>query len=305
MKIMTKKSILSTSALCLVLSLGCEKKVNTLDLTKKSLTQTNKGVQRTVAAEQTTLLIDRDVPDTRIDDDRIPDPTPVLKAARPSEICGTTQRTIKARIAHCLSKNPTTATWNGIIDEDVGLKTWRLVARTASAKEVWRDEQTQLLWGDDIGFHTWCRASGNAQKASEDGTGTGLCEPGKKSTFGFQIQDSPPTSVCSEINSLRPALKNEDWSKGVYDEAKGGMGAMATTQGPPIKWRLPKKNDWEVAYKNGLSFVLPNLLEMFWTATAYSFDHNKILLARRRGDYVVTGRYFYEATRCVGKDGTE
>jgi hypothetical protein len=295
MKIVAIRLNLTLYPLCFVLSLSCVKKVDSKD----------KTAQRSVATEQTNLLIDRDVPDVRIDDDRIPDPAPVLRAERPSVICGTTQSTVKARISHCLSQNPKTATWNGVINEDVGLKTWRLVTRTASAKEVWRDEQTKLLWGDLTGFHTWCRASGNAQKASEDGTGTGLCEPAKKLWIGYQLQDSPPTSVCAENSTLGPALKNENWSEGVYDDAKGGMGAVATAQSPSIKWRLPKKNDWESAYKNGLDFVLPNLMEMFWTGTVVSSDPDKVLLARRLDFYVISGRQNFEATRCIGRDSAD
>lgn len=240
----------------------------------------------------------RDVPDVTKDDDGYDSLSPVIKATRPATTCGTTQTTIAARVAHCLAQNPTTATWDGATKGTSSEGTWKLVTRTASAKEVWRDERTGLLWGDNAGYHSWCRASGNAQTAAQDGTGSGICDPSDPNGYG--AQDSSPTSVCAETAGLSPALGNEDWGTGVYDGTKGSMGAGST---PSVRWRLPTINDYKIADANGIRFVLPSKQYMFWSASVHSFYRDFAWYFDGNLGYInVDNRYAsYYAVRCVGR----
>ncbi|MCB0421839.1 MAG: hypothetical protein KDD61_12640, partial [Bdellovibrionales bacterium] len=90
-------------------------------------------------------------------------------ALRPSNICGTTQSTIAARIADCATANPLTNTWDGSTQCKGNEGSWKLVTLSATNKEVWRDETTGLLWSSLVTQAytdtNWCRASGNTQQA--------------------------------------------------------------------------------------------------------------------------------------------
>jgi hypothetical protein len=236
------------------------------------------------------------------DDDGYDGSSPVVKAIRPATTCGTTQATVTARIAHCLAQNPTTATWNGATKGISGESTWKLVTRTAGAKEVWRDERTGLLWGDSVNTanNTWCRASGNAQTAAQDGTGSGICDPSDPN--GYLGQDATPTSACVENGSLQPAISGEDWTNGVYDGVKGGMGAIATGSSPSVKWRLPTKYDWQTADNDGIRFVLPNMSNSFWSATVGSSSRDYAWVFVGSIGYIFSGaRDSGSGIRCLGR----
>jgi hypothetical protein len=107
----------------------------------------------------------RDIPDVTKDDEGYQGTT-CKYAPRPTVNCGETQDTILARIADCLTANPSSATWNGATQCSRGQGTWKLVTRKASNKEVWQDQRTGLLWSSLVSTGMdWCKASGNTQMA--------------------------------------------------------------------------------------------------------------------------------------------
>jgi len=222
----------------------------------------------------------RDVPDVFSDDDGYDASSPVIKATRPAITCGTTQATIEARIADCLEKNATTATWDGATKGTSSEGTWKLVTRTATVKEVWRDERTGLLWSDRVGAYSWCSASGNGQNS---------------------ICNGNTLSVCAEASGLSPAISGENWGTGVYSATKGGMGAVATDFSPSVRWRLPTRNDWLQAEINGIRFVLKSMEDFsFWSASVASFarDNSWAFDGSVGSIYNSTGS---NSVRCVGR----
>ena len=107
----------------------------------------------------------RDIPDVTKDDDGS-DGITCKYASRPSNDCGTTQNTITARIAHCVTQNPSTSIWNGSTQCNRGQGTWKLVTRQGVNKEVWQDQRTGQLWSSTVAAGiNWCQASGNTQLA--------------------------------------------------------------------------------------------------------------------------------------------
>ncbi|MBP9682459.1 MAG: hypothetical protein KBD76_13720 [Bacteriovorax sp.] len=233
------------------------------DLTSSNMYRNTATTQMNLALEKSTTSYAsgyREIPDTTKDDDGYDASSPVVKATRPSVTCGTTQNTLAARIADCLAQNGTDATWDGAVKGISGEGVWKLVTRTSTSKEVWRDERTGLLWGDNLGAKSWCEASGNTQTNATDGTGNGDCDP---ANFFNK-------SVCVEGGSLAPAIAGENWTSGTYDNAKGAMGAISSATSPSVRWRLPTRNDWYQADINGIRFVLPNMAVSFWTASTHS-----------------------------------
>lgn len=107
----------------------------------------------------------RDVPDVTKDDDGH-DGVTCKYAPRPANDCGSTQNTVSARIANCLSQNPLTSTWNGSVQCNRGQGIWKLVTRMGANKEVWQDQRTGQLWSSRVSTSmNWCQASGNTQLA--------------------------------------------------------------------------------------------------------------------------------------------
>ncbi len=285
---------------------------------------TGSNMNRNVATAQITLSVEkstttgypagyREVMDASKDDEGYYDAsqgctgapgdlcTTVVKAVRPVSPCGVGAGldTVTARISDCFTQNPLTSIWTGETKGINGEATWKLVTLVGT-KEVWRDERTGLLWGDTIASDTNCRASGNSQTAAQDGSASGYCDPANVGGY----QDATPTSYCSESGSLLPAKAGENWATGVYDNAKGGMGAIGLVgTRPSVRWRLPTKNDWMQAEIDGIKFVLPNMADTFWSATVFSgsrdgawfFDGNY-------GNFsnVVSRSYNY-SVRCLGR----
>jgi hypothetical protein len=158
------------------------------------------------------------------------------------------------------------------------------VTRTAGGKEVWRDERTELLWGDYIANDTWCKATGN-----------GEVDPSGYCTGNTQ-------SYCAEGGSRIKALAGEDWTTGVYDATKGGMGAVATASSPSVRWRLPTRNDWYIAEADGIRYVLPNMLYSFWSATVYSNARvNAWVFDGYVGGMNLDNRSNSNSVRCLGR----
>ncbi len=73
---------------------------------------------------------------------------------------------------------------------------------------------------------------------------------------GGALQSSPATSVCAEEGGLVSAVAGENWTSGVYHDAKGQMGKNAVTS---VRWRLPTRNDQYLAEINGIGWVLPDM----------------------------------------------
>jgi hypothetical protein len=250
--------------------------------------------------------------------------------------CGMSKPTIQDRITDCATQNQATglATWNGATNANSGEGIWKLVTRntaqgTCSATvnscrpvEVWKDQRTGLLWsslvagssassGGGQAADNWCLASGNSQSTSVT---SGLPWPStdpKGYCSGANQNQTSPTSYCAESAlfgpSLSPALATENWTTGIYDLAKGGMGALASTTSPSVRWRLPTLHDYYLAEIDGIRFVMPdmggmttNLFE--WSSTIYSAGRDT---AQVFGSEVAGGggntRNGNEAARCLGR----
>lgn len=270
------------------------------DLTASNMHRDVATAQMNLTTEKSTSSYPRgyrEVPDVTKDDES----SQALRASRPTATCGTTQTSVALRISDCSSLNVAAATWIGSEKGVSGEATWKLVTRTAGAKEVWRDERTGLVWSDVVANSTWCRATGNRQTDAQDGNGQGICDPAESGNLGGQ--DASPTSYCSEAAGLSPASGVENWTTGVYDGAKGGMGAVSTGTSPSVRWRAPTLKDALQAEIDGLSFVLPNAWGAFWTATINSNTHNFAWVNFGYG-YVDVGNllsYPGFGVRCVGR----
>lgn len=183
----------------------------------------------------------------------------VTYGTRPTLVCGTTQPTIAARIAHCDSVNGSVAKWDGTINGNAGQGIWKLVTYNGT-HEVWREEATSFLWSDNLGQTNWCRASGSSGGGpyAED-------DPDNTCDVGANQDQTTPESWCAEHASFNtPAL---------YDSMKGGMRQTATGTSPSVIWRLPSRGDWYFAELMGIRFVIPRLEDppaFAWTSTIYS-----------------------------------
>jgi hypothetical protein len=215
--------------------------------------------------------------------------------------CGSMQDTVSARIADCAALNGSNATWNGNLSANAGQGTWKLVTRMGPNQEVWQDQRTGLLWSSIVrSGDNWCRASGNA----EAGDPNGYCN-------GSALQPSYPVaqSWCAESGPTimkEVTGSGESWASGVYHAAKGGMGAMATPASPSIHWRLPNRNDYELAEINGIRFVLPDMIgsggNREWTAMTFAGNLSLAwLYSSSNGQLGSASRANKYAVRCVGR----
>lgn len=227
-------------------------------------------------------------------------------AGRPTVNCGVTQDRILDRIADCATKNSSTSTWDGTNKGNGGFGVWKLVTRilvSTASKEVWQDQRTGLLWSSVVGSMNmnYCKASGAAW------TGDTYCAPGSA------YQTASPVSVCAEDTGLSPAVTGENWSTGIYNEAKGKMGKIGSSSSPSVIWRLPTINDFSQANINGIRFVMPDMIYSGgggaeWSATlsvtqtaptvlknyAYRFTGSNGLISS-------TARTSSAPVRCVGR----
>jgi hypothetical protein len=127
---------------------------------------------------------------------------------RPQVACGGTAiLTITNKIADCVSKNGSNATWDGSVKGTAGQSIWKLVfssgqavagtcsiaAMSTDCYEVWQDQRTGLLWSSSLfrvssttGINH-CLASGNSQNVDTD------CSVG-----GSYQYATTPGSACSE-----------------------------------------------------------------------------------------------------------
>lgn len=237
------------------------------------------------AAVQSTY---RQVPDITKDDDGFLGGS-VTFALRPATPCGTNQSNVEARIAHCAAQNPTSSTWDGTTNGNAGQGVWKLVTYN-STHEVWRDERTKLLWSDNLGTTNWCRASG-----SSGGGPYGQADPNAICTNVANQDQVTPESWCTEDPGLN--------TPGAYDSMKGGMRFAATGTSPSVVWRLPTKWDFHQAEADGIRFPLPNMMNVFWSASVSSLIRNQAWYFNgATGEFRLqirnTGGYY---VRCIGR----
>lgn len=213
---------------------------------------------------------------------------------------------IADRITHCAQVNGSLATWSGVTYGNSSEGVWKIVTRntpqgtcTATVNscrpvEVWQDQRTGLLWsslvagsvassGAGHAFDNWCRAAGNDESTTVvSGTPWPYTDPfGYCNNATYQNQTNPK-SYCAETAIYGPALTRalatENWSTGVYDLSKGGMGATASSTSPGVKWHLPTIHDYELAEVDGIRYVMPDMGAMApffpnafeWTASMVS-----------------------------------
>ena len=161
-----------------------------------------------------------------------------------STTCGDTGD-IPTRVANCRSAmQPTdSAHWVGLKMGNSGEGNWSLVTRQLGTNgsgysEVWLDETTGLLWSDALRENTGTVMNRNWQNLMTVRNGSGV----------------PTKDVCT-------------------DDAIGTQekGALGTTSGPQIKWRLPTRNDFLQGDLNGLRYALPGIWKTSGFATPFGF----------------------------------
>ncbi|MBI2811908.1 MAG: hypothetical protein HYX67_13920 [Candidatus Melainabacteria bacterium] len=177
--------------------------------------------------------------------------TPIPKTGHDAFIvCGDTQTSIAARVADCVTKNsaqvPGGLPWKGKTYANGGQGTWDLVtvsqlpnSGTMDYREVWRDNQTGLLWSSrapaSISAPGWCKAAGNNDS---------------KDPYSYCTGNS--TSYCSE--TLGPTSGTA--TLGMSSTYLGGLSPSST---PAIRWRLPTLADYKIARANGIQLVMPDM----------------------------------------------
>ncbi|OFZ56408.1 MAG: hypothetical protein A2428_15670 [Bdellovibrionales bacterium RIFOXYC1_FULL_54_43] len=218
--------------------------------------------------------------------------TSITFAPRPGSVCGITQPTVEQRISDCASLNGANANWDGGTNGNAGQDLWKLVTRTADAKEVWRDEKTGLLWSDYLGtpstVFNWCKASGSSNRS------------------GSPYAEDDPVDICDAVayqNQTTPeseCFEDPTWltTNAAYTASKGGMGRAST---PSVVWRLPTIYDYKQADIDGIRFVLPNMHYNFWTATVRaSARANAWTFIGQTGEQMNATRSTVYPIRCVG-----
>lgn len=188
----------------------------------------------------------------------------VIFATRPTVNCGSAG-SIETRITDCLSKNPSTAFWDGRIHGNAAESTWSLVSRTgASGRETWRDNRTQMIWSDRLTTASnWCHASGVS-----GGGPLGEDDPDDMCDNPLNQDQVHPESYCAEFEDFQSAMPGEDFDGGVYSDEKAGLGKKSTTS---VSWRLPTNADWTMAELGGIRYVVPNINGPYWSATIANY----------------------------------
>ncbi len=200
---------------------------------------------------------------------------------RPTSSCGNAG-SIADRIVDCRTKNSAVA----LVEKITSSRkvSWSLVSRTVEGSEVWRDNETHLVWSDRIGWSSrqvfnWCHASGSNNKS---GSPYAENDPffwcsGEK----FQDQLAPVSACVEDSVNLNGILQS--------DQAKGGLGKLqgATT---PFLWRLPSIGEVGKAFSNGAAKVLPRVAETqdppigglhqrtFWTSTIFAANRRMAIV---------------------------
>lgn len=132
----------------------------------------------------------------------------VTPATHPIPACGTVG-SIEARIANCARS------WDGSTSGNAGHGLWKLVTSDGAGGEVWRDEQTRLLWSSIVAANVnWCQAAGNTQGnlavLSYSGTGNGTvtfplegAASATRETFDLTAINPTTFSVVGSLSGVR------------------------------------------------------------------------------------------------------
>lgn len=158
------------------------------------------------------------VPDMLLDDEGTDGKNVVTMATmRPGVPCGTgeTFAGISGRISDCNTKNGTKSIWSGTLLGAAGESSWKLVALTASGKELWQDLRTGMVWTDVIATGNWCKASGNKQTTGVNcsivGEDQSFCVGANVEGMGTNIRWRLPTRgdyLQADINGIRFVMKS-------------------------------------------------------------------------------------------------
>lgn len=190
---------------------------------------------------------------------------------RPNVVCGVdaTFNSISARIADCLEKNKTLASWNAQSFGTSAEADWSLVAYTNAGKEVWQDQKTKAIWSPILGKGNWCQASGN--------------------------QQSPMGSITVNCATSIPANESANFCQNPIEELNDA-----------IHWRLPTRVDYLLADVDGVRNVLTvrDLDESgLWTATldSTSTDRSKAwIYGQKQGTITSDALLSSHQIRCIG-----
>lgn len=240
----------------------------------------------------------REIPDINLDDDGFApyQATYSQYGTRPQVLCGASGA-LNDRIADCLSKNGSNATWDGRIKGAAGQAIWKLVfasgqaipgscsatAYSTDCYEVWQDQRTGLLWSSSVirfaastGINH-CLASGNAQNVGGvDCTvathslqyaglpGSACSESGE--TGGVQALQG----ICSNGTQVTSGTCATVWKannltqSGQVENYTSGLytiakGYMGALSSAKVRWRLPTKYDFDQADLDGIRFVMPDM----------------------------------------------
>jgi hypothetical protein len=208
-----------------------------------------------------------DIPRVAEADDGRGSETPVVRAVRPPSECGleSTLETLAARIRDCATKNPNHFEWKGSVSGNTGEGNWKLVARSSSAKEIWLDETTGMIWSDIVSTSSnWCQASGN--------------------------DESPLAPATVDCNAI-----------GAGDSRCSGASLLGIPASE-ISWRLPTRADLLQADLNGARFVLPRTDSIIWSATINGLNRDQAWAQiMTTGILSLANRDTNLSVRCLGR----
>ena len=191
--------------------------------------------------------------------------------------CGSTG-TITQRITECSTLNGRWAFYDGKKYGQDGEGDWKLVSVTdedgtpgGTIYEVWRDERTKLLWSDKASTsYNWYESAGYSKDnmisvaESEFWSAPGTADP----QIGVIMQPPSPVSVCPDVTAGKIAAED---TNDIYTYVNPEIKFKGYLAYPQVTWRLPSRNDWYLAEVNGIRKVLPNMDNIFWSASSYSF----------------------------------
>lgn len=191
--------------------------------------------------------------------------------------CGLDQKTIEDKMTNCSQLN------NGstvVVNQAEG-KIWKLVFKSHSF-ELWKDMKTKLVWSGDLGTGNWCEAQGDLNSDLNSQCWRSKFQPSSPVAESFCQEDMAiKSSASGEDGSLIFSLDtwkrvesrslNESWASGLYHEGKGFMGLSSTESSLRVSWRLPRKDEIEASFSNGLKEVVFNGKNSnIWSSTVNS-----------------------------------
>lgn len=237
-----------------------------------------------------------------------------LFAASQMRTCGTVGD-IETRISDCRLVNGKNSFYNGInYREKSG--DWRLVSVVYENNikyEVWRDEQTSLIWSDKTrSNYNWYRAAGYARPENESVEATGFSSepntlvkpPYDLSRSGWSadqamMQPSRPVSVCTDVVDGKLVAGDSDDRGYIYVNPESAFKARLGVN-ENVNWKLPSIDDYKLADTNGMRKVLPNMDYTFWSSSSnFGSGYAWIFIGDR---WYLDGKFrlYSLSVRCVG-----